>query len=165
MVGPVSLGRNLFNSGVGTWRNSPEEWGGQWEGFGRRVASNLGRNVIRQTTIYGLDEALKLDSGYYRAKGKSTGAKIKNGSITADDIKVSSLAGVPSAAAATNATHAAAAAGLDRVVQVRGLGLHVDDIGLRRPTLDEVFLTLTGQPTADQDGARGAADDLEGAAA
>ncbi len=25
--------------------------------------------------------------------------------------------------------------------------LHVDDIGLRRPTLDEVFLALTGQPT------------------
>ena len=24
-------------------------------------------------------------------------------------------------------------------------GLHVDDIGLRRPTLDEVFLVLTGQ--------------------
>ena len=82
MFGPVSLGRNLFNSGVGTWRNSPEEWGGQWEGFGRRVASNLGRNVIRQTTIYGLDEALKLDSGYYRAKGKSTGAKIKNALIS-----------------------------------------------------------------------------------
>ena len=25
-------------------------------------------------------------------------------------------------------------------------GLHVDDIGLRRPTLDDVFLALTGQP-------------------
>jgi ABC-2 type transport system ATP-binding protein len=25
-------------------------------------------------------------------------------------------------------------------------GAEVDDIGLRRPTLDEVFLTITGQP-------------------
>jgi ABC-2 type transport system ATP-binding protein len=25
-------------------------------------------------------------------------------------------------------------------------GVHVDDIGFRRPTLDEVFLMLTGQP-------------------
>jgi ABC-2 type transport system ATP-binding protein len=25
----------------------------------------------------------------------------------------------------------------------------VDDIGLRRPTLDEVFLTLTGQPISE----------------
>lgn len=28
-------------------------------------------------------------------------------------------------------------------------GIAVDDLGLRRPTLDEVFLTLTGQPAAD----------------
>ena len=27
--------------------------------------------------------------------------------------------------------------------------LEVDDVGLRRPTLDEVFLTLTGRPAAD----------------
>jgi ABC-2 type transport system ATP-binding protein len=25
-------------------------------------------------------------------------------------------------------------------------GLTLDDVGLRRPTLDEVFLTLTGRP-------------------
>jgi len=35
---------------------------------------------------------------------------------------------------------------------VDGLGVEVDDIGLRRPTLDEVFLTLTGAPAeADAD--------------
>jgi ABC-2 type transport system ATP-binding protein len=32
---------------------------------------------------------------------------------------------------------------------VEGLGVEVDDLGLRRPTLDEVFLTLTGRPAAD----------------
>src|ERR1700755_342174 len=42
------------------------------------------------------------------ARNAVTGAKIKNGSITGADINVSSLAGVPSAAAATNATHAGA---------------------------------------------------------
>jgi ABC-2 type transport system ATP-binding protein len=32
------------------------------------------------------------------------------------------------------------------------LHIDVDDIGLRRPTLDEVFLTLTGAPaTTDED--------------
>lgn len=29
-------------------------------------------------------------------------------------------------------------------------GINVDDIGLRRPTLDEVFLALTGQPTGEE---------------
>jgi ABC-2 type transport system ATP-binding protein len=31
------------------------------------------------------------------------------------------------------------------------LGVEVDDLGLRRPTLDEVFLTLTGAPTEPAD--------------
>jgi hypothetical protein len=82
MVGPFALARQVAGAGIATWRNSPEEWGGQWEGFGKRLASNFGKNVIKQTTIYGLDEALKLDSGYYRATGKSTGAKIKNALIS-----------------------------------------------------------------------------------
>ena len=41
------------------------------------------------------------------------------------------------------ATVAAAVRALD------GVGAEVDDIGLRRPTLDEVFLTLTGRPVGD----------------
>ena len=35
---------------------------------------------------------------------------------------------------------------LDAVRALDGLGLDVSDIGLRRPTLDEVFLSLTGRP-------------------
>jgi len=81
-VGPFTLARNVAYAGLATWENSPEEWGGQWEGFGKRVASNFGKNLIKQTTIYGLDEALKLDSGYYRATGKSNGAKIRNALIS-----------------------------------------------------------------------------------
>ena len=34
---------------------------------------------------------------------------------------------------------------LDAVRALDGLGLEVSDIGLRRATLDEVFLTLTGR--------------------
>ncbi|MCU1373379.1 MAG: transporter, partial [Actinomycetia bacterium] len=30
------------------------------------------------------------------------------------------------------------------------LGIELDDIGLRRPTLDEVFLTLTGEPIPEE---------------
>ena len=82
MVGPFTLARQVAGAGISTARNSPEEWGGQWEGFGKRLASNFGKNVIKQSTIYGLDEALKLDSGYYRATGKSTGAKIRNALIS-----------------------------------------------------------------------------------
>ena len=78
----MALGRTVATAGVATWRNSPEEWGTKWEGFGRRVASNFGRNVIKQTTIYGLDEALKVDSNFYRMKNQSIGSRIGNALIS-----------------------------------------------------------------------------------
>lgn len=81
-VGPFALGRMVATAGISTWRNSPEEWGTKWEGFGRRVASNFAKNGIKQTTKFGLDEALKLDSHYYRSKNKSVGARVKNALIS-----------------------------------------------------------------------------------
>jgi hypothetical protein len=58
-------------------------------------------------------------------KNAVTGAKVKNRSLTASDIKLSSLVGVASAASATNAanaTHSGAAAQLDHVAYVRAPG-------------------------------------------
>jgi hypothetical protein len=101
-IGPVALGRIVFNAGVSTWTNSPEEWGTHWEGFGRRVASNIGKNVIRQTTSFGLDEALKYDSYFYRSKDKSVGARLKNSLIspvTARDRNGKRVLGIPRIAA------------------------------------------------------------------
>ncbi|MBC7898752.1 MAG: hypothetical protein H7070_01745 [Saprospiraceae bacterium] len=76
--GPYALGAQFAKAGLATWSNSPEEWGDKWEGFGRRVASNLGKNVIEETAKYGLDEAFKLDSHFYRSKKRDTGSKLRN---------------------------------------------------------------------------------------
>jgi ABC-2 type transport system ATP-binding protein len=38
---------------------------------------------------------------------------------------------------------------MDTVRLLDALGVAVEDVALRRPTLDEVFLTLTGQCAAD----------------
>ena len=81
-VGPIALGRNVATAGIATWRNSPEEWGTKWEGFGRRMASNIGKNAIKQTTKFGIDEALKIDSHFYRSRSSSTGARIRNALIS-----------------------------------------------------------------------------------
>ena len=57
----------------------------------------------------------------------------------------------------------------DAADALRGAGIAVSELGLRRPTLDDVFLELTGEPAGDQaDGAvsrsqDGAADDDGGA--
>lgn len=82
VFGPLALGKNVAWAGIGTWRNSPKEWGDKWEGFGRRVASNFGKNVIKQSTIYGLDEAFKIDSHYYRSQKKDVGSRVLNALIS-----------------------------------------------------------------------------------
>lgn len=76
IFGPMALGKNVVSAGYSTWRNSPEEWGPTWEGFGRRFASGLGKNAIKQTTIYSLGEAFKLDSGFYRSTKKGVGGRL-----------------------------------------------------------------------------------------
>src|SRR4051794_9846674 len=45
LFGPVTIARQVASSGYATWRNSPEEWGDHWDGFGRRLASNFGKNM------------------------------------------------------------------------------------------------------------------------
>jgi len=82
MFGPMALGKTILSAGYSTWRNSPEEWGDRWEGFGKRVASSLGKSVIKHTVIYGLDETLKVDSRYYRSEKKDFGSKLKNALIS-----------------------------------------------------------------------------------
>jgi hypothetical protein len=78
VVGPLALLRTATTAGISTARNSPEEWGKNWEGFGRRFASNLGRSAIRGTTVYALDEALQLDSAFYRSNKKDFGSRFSN---------------------------------------------------------------------------------------
>src|SRR4029079_9174256 len=68
IFGPLALARTVLGAGYSTATNSPEEWGGTWEGFGRRVASGFGRNAIKQTVSYTLDESFKLDSKFYRSR-------------------------------------------------------------------------------------------------
>lgn len=98
MIGPVTLARAVGRSGISTWQNSPEEWGGQWEGFGKRLASSLGKNVINQTTTYALDEVLKVDSHFYRSKKKDVGSRIRNALIspvTARNARGKRVVGIP----------------------------------------------------------------------
>lgn len=78
MFGPVALGKTALSAGWGTWRNSPEEWGDNWEGFGRRAASSMGKGIIKNTVRYGLDEALKYDSSFYRSEKKDVGSRVLN---------------------------------------------------------------------------------------
>jgi len=76
VVGPEALAKNVVFAGYATWRNSPEEWGDNWEGFGRRFASGVGKSAIKGTTMYAMDEAFKLDSAFYRSRKKGLGGRL-----------------------------------------------------------------------------------------
>jgi hypothetical protein len=67
-VGPFSLLRSAASAGLQQWNDSPVEWGQGMEGYGKRFASNVGSNAIRQTVTYGLSEAFKLDTGFQKSK-------------------------------------------------------------------------------------------------
>jgi hypothetical protein len=82
IVGPTALAKTVVSSGISTWQNSPPEWGTKWEGFGRRFASGMGKNVIKQTTVYALDESFKLDSKFYRSKKKDFGGRFGDAIIS-----------------------------------------------------------------------------------
>src|SRR4051795_6969569 len=86
--------------------------GGSSYAVTRLPAKSVGAKQIRNGAVRSV----------HIARNAVTGAKIKNASITGADIRMSSLAGVPSAATATNATHAGAAAGLDKVTYVSAAG-------------------------------------------
>lgn len=77
-VGPFAWVGVAASAGFSTIRNEPDEWGKSAKGFGKRFASTFGKNVIRNTAIYGIDEALKIDSHFYRSTKRDFGSRAGN---------------------------------------------------------------------------------------
>lgn len=97
-IGPTAFIGPVFSSTFRQIRNRPEEWGKTSNGFARRFGDSVGRNVIKQTITYGLDEALKLDSNYYKSPKKDFKSKLKNAalsSFTARNERGKRVVGVP----------------------------------------------------------------------
>lgn len=67
-----------FSSAIQQISNEPPEWGKTGKGFARRFGSNLGERAIQETVSYGLEEALKLDSKFYRSEKRNLSARVKN---------------------------------------------------------------------------------------
>ncbi|MEK7725406.1 MAG: hypothetical protein AAB336_13720 [Acidobacteriota bacterium] len=82
-IGPTAFIGPAFSSTFKQIRNQPEEWGKTSKGFAKRFGDSVGRNVIKQTITYGLDETLKLDSNYYRSSKKEFKSKFSNAVVSA----------------------------------------------------------------------------------
>jgi len=66
--GPYPVAGAAFAAGINQWFNSPPEWGQGAEGFGKRFGSDFAIAAIGTTTRYGLAEAFKEDTLYYRCE-------------------------------------------------------------------------------------------------
>jgi ABC-2 type transport system ATP-binding protein len=150
---------------------------GLWETIERRVA---GGTTVLLTTQY-LDEADRLadrisviDHGRVIAEGSSDELKDQVGGERLD-VTLESEADVEAATAALEPVAAERPALVDGVLRmpirqrkgtiaeaVRRLneaGIGIDDVAMRRPTLDDVFLTLTGHAAEVENGEAGGEGD------
>ena len=77
LVGPEALGRSAAGAGIGTLRNSPHEWGQGPAGFGKRVASGLGRHLAKTAIQAGVGALHHEDLHYHRSNLQGTGPRLK----------------------------------------------------------------------------------------
>ena len=77
-----TIGTGLIGVGIGAsiqqFAENPPEWGKNGKGFARRLGSNFGENAIQETVAYGLEEALKLDSKFYKSTKRDFGSRLQN---------------------------------------------------------------------------------------
>ena len=96
---------------ITTGRNAPKEWGGRSDGFALRFSSNLGKNFIKQTVTYGLDEGLKVDSTFHRSRDRGIAARFRNSvfsAVTAHDRRGKRVISIPKIAGSLAGNIAAA---------------------------------------------------------
>ena len=96
-VGPLALIKNAVSAGVNQWNDNPKEWGQGAEGYGKRFASGVGGNAIRQTVTYGLSEALRLDTGFEKSKRKGFWPRLSDALVQNVTSRTRSGKRVPSA--------------------------------------------------------------------
>ena len=66
--GPYPIAGAGVAAGINQWSNAPPEWGQGAKGFGKRFGSDFAIAAIGTTTRYGLAEAFKEDTLYYRCE-------------------------------------------------------------------------------------------------
>lgn len=64
--GPRAIANRVLLAGINQWQNKPEEWGQGWDAYGERLASRMGRLVLRNAIQTSVDIAVGTDPRYDR---------------------------------------------------------------------------------------------------
>ena len=65
--GPVAIGRAAFAGAIAQSTDSPKEWRGGAEAYGKRVGNSLATHIIAKSLEYGTAELLREDNRYIRS--------------------------------------------------------------------------------------------------
>lgn len=77
-VGPASLASGVLSAGWGTAFNQPEEYGGTWEGFGKRYGIRLTGVATGNAMEAGFGAIWGEDPRYVRSEGLHFGGRVKH---------------------------------------------------------------------------------------
>jgi hypothetical protein len=66
--GPYAMVGSAVGAGIGQATNKPPDWGQGAEGYGDRIASKFGINLVATTARYGMAEIFHEDTIYYRCE-------------------------------------------------------------------------------------------------
>jgi len=80
--GPYPLAGAAFAAGIGQAYNTPPEWKQGARGYGLRMGSAFGIAAVSTTTRYGLAQAFKEDTLYYRCECKGVVPRFKHAVIS-----------------------------------------------------------------------------------
>jgi hypothetical protein len=80
--GPYPAAGAAFAAGIGQWRNTPPEWGQGAEAYGKRFGSDFAIASISTTMRYGLAEAFREDTLYYRCECKGVRSRLRHAVIS-----------------------------------------------------------------------------------
>jgi hypothetical protein len=80
--GPYPIAGAALVAGIGQAYDTPPEWKQGAEGFGKRIGSAFGIAAVSTTTRYGLAEAFKEDTLYYRCECKGLFPRLRHAVIS-----------------------------------------------------------------------------------
>jgi hypothetical protein len=80
--GPYPIAGAAFAAGIGQAYNTPPEWKQGAEGFGKRIGSAFGIAAVSTSTRYGLAEAFREDTLYYRCECKGVFPRMRHALIS-----------------------------------------------------------------------------------
>jgi hypothetical protein len=80
--GPYPIVGAALTAGIAQATNTPPEWEQGAEGYGKRFGSSFGIAMVTTTTRYGLAEAFKEDTLYYRCECKGVFPRLRHAVIS-----------------------------------------------------------------------------------